>query len=175
MPPDPPVVELKEVTRNTIYLFWTPGFEGDSPITGYYLEYKAVNGKRSNSSVWLLLFTVIQWQVKVCFSGVQHYVKSFFPTASWDYTKTVIDFSPNETDATIIEVNPSTYNIRMFAKNSLGTSKASNVLTITTGETGAVFLNYNCILNSHCLCCMLQYCGTQDKTTLAEIVFFLGF
>lgn len=64
----------------------------------------------------------------------------YSPTASWDYTKTVIDFSHNETEATIIEVNPSTYNIRMFAKNSLGTSKASNVLTITTGETGAVFL-----------------------------------
>lgn len=46
VPPDPPVVELKEVTDNTISLFWTPGFDGDSPITGYYLEYKAVNGKR---------------------------------------------------------------------------------------------------------------------------------
>ncbi|XP_018531275.1 cell adhesion molecule DSCAML1 [Lates calcarifer] len=99
VPPDPPVVELKEVTDNTISLFWTPGFEGDSPITGFYLEYKAVN-------------------------------------ASWDYTKTVVDFSPNQTEATIIEINPSTYNIRMFAKNSLGTSKPSNVLTITTGEAG---------------------------------------
>ncbi|XP_044060958.1 Down syndrome cell adhesion molecule homolog isoform X2 [Siniperca chuatsi] len=99
VPPDPPVVELKEVNGNTISLLWTPGFEGDSPITGYYLEYKAVN-------------------------------------ASWDYTKTVVDFSPDQTEATIIEINPSTYNIRMFAKNNLGTSKASNVLTITTGETG---------------------------------------
>ncbi|KAM7389649.1 hypothetical protein PAMP_023612 [Pampus punctatissimus] len=59
---------------------------------------------------------------------------------SWDYTKTVVDFSPNQTEATIIETNPSTYNIRMFAVTSLGTSKASNVLTITTGETGVVFL-----------------------------------
>ncbi|XP_040903392.1 protein sidekick-1-like [Toxotes jaculatrix] len=99
VPPDPPVVELKEVADNTISLFWTPGFEGDSPITGYYLEYKAVN-------------------------------------ASWDLTKTVVDFSPNQTEATIIEINPSTYNIRMFAKNRLGTSKPSNVLTITTGEPG---------------------------------------
>ncbi|XP_008282664.1 protein sidekick-1-like [Stegastes partitus] len=97
--PDPPVVELKEVKDNTISLSWTVGFEGDSPVTGYYLEYKAVN-------------------------------------ASWDYTKTVVDFGPNQTEATIIEINPSTYNIRMFAKNSLGTSRASNVLTITTGETG---------------------------------------
>ncbi|KAM6999911.1 cell adhesion molecule DSCAM-like [Tautogolabrus adspersus] len=97
--PDPPLVELKEVKGSTISLLWTPGFEGDSPITGYYLEYKAVN-------------------------------------ASWDYTKTVVDFSPDQTEATIIEINPSTYNIRMFAKNSVGTSRASNILTITTGETG---------------------------------------
>lgn len=49
VPPDPPVVELKEVIDNTISLIWTPGFEGDSPITGYYLEYKAVNGKRKRN------------------------------------------------------------------------------------------------------------------------------
>lgn len=97
VPPDPPVVELKEVKDNTISLLWTPGFEGDSPITGYYLEYKAVN-------------------------------------ALWDYTNTVVDFSPNQTEATVIEINPSTYNIRMFARNSHGTSKASNILTVTTGE-----------------------------------------
>ncbi|XP_071314315.1 cell adhesion molecule DSCAM-like [Trachinotus anak] len=99
VPPDPLVVELKEVIDNTISISWTPGFEGDSAITGYYLEYKALN-------------------------------------ASWDYTTTVVDFSPNQTEATIIDIHPSTYNIRMFAKNSLGTSKPSNVLTITTGETG---------------------------------------
>ncbi|XP_037636462.1 Down syndrome cell adhesion molecule-like protein 1 homolog isoform X2 [Sebastes umbrosus] len=99
VPPDPPVVELKEVKDNTISLLWTPGFEGDSPITGYYLESKAVN-------------------------------------ASWDYRKTVVDFSPNQTEATIIELNPSTYNIRMFAKNSRGTSKAGNVITVATGEAG---------------------------------------
>ncbi|KAI3351828.1 hypothetical protein L3Q82_020659, partial [Scortum barcoo] len=57
-------------------------------------------------------------------------------SASWDYTNTVVDFSPNQTEATIIEINPSTYNIRMFARNSHSTSKASNILTITTGETG---------------------------------------
>ncbi|KAI4819118.1 hypothetical protein KUCAC02_004395 [Chaenocephalus aceratus] len=99
VPPDPPVVELKEVRDNTFSIVWTPGFEGDTPITGYYLESKSAN-------------------------------------ASWDYIKTVIDFSPNQTDATIIEMKPSTFNIRMFAKNSLATSGASNVLTITTGEGG---------------------------------------
>ncbi|KAM4586686.1 cell adhesion molecule Dscam1-like isoform 2-T2 [Fundulus diaphanus] len=99
LPPDPPVIVLKEVTDNTISLSWTPGFEGDSPITGFYLEYKAAN-------------------------------------ASWDYTKTVIDFSSNETEAKIIEMYPSTYNIRMFATNSVGTSKPSNVLNITIEEKG---------------------------------------
>ncbi|XP_034546682.1 Down syndrome cell adhesion molecule-like protein 1 homolog isoform X2 [Notolabrus celidotus] len=99
VPPDPPVVEIKEVKGSTISLLWTAGFEGDSPIIGFYLEYKAVN-------------------------------------ASWDHRKTVVDFSPDQTEATIIEINPSTYNIRMFAESSVGTSKASNILTITTGETG---------------------------------------
>ncbi|XP_011478571.1 Down syndrome cell adhesion molecule homolog isoform X2 [Oryzias latipes] len=97
--PDPPVVEVKEVKDNTFSLSWTPGLEGDRPITGYCLEYKAAN-------------------------------------ASWDYTKAVVDFGPNQTEATIIEINPSTYNLRMFAKSSVGKSKASNVLTITTGEAG---------------------------------------
>ncbi|XP_054649071.1 cell adhesion molecule DSCAML1-like [Dunckerocampus dactyliophorus] len=55
---------------------------------------------------------------------------------SWDFKKTVVDFSPNQTEATIIEINPSTYNIRMFAKSTLGTSKPSNILTFTTGEKG---------------------------------------
>lgn len=42
--PDPPVVEVKEVKDNTFSLSWTPGLEGDRPITGYCLEYKAANG-----------------------------------------------------------------------------------------------------------------------------------
>lgn len=97
VPPDPPKIVLREVTDNTISLSWTTGFEGDRPISGFYLEYKAAN-------------------------------------ASWDYTNAIVDFSSNETEATIIEIYPSTYNIRMFAKNSLGTSKASNVLTVTIKE-----------------------------------------
>ncbi|KAL3972882.1 protein piccolo [Sarotherodon galilaeus] len=99
VPPDPPVIELKKVDSNSFSLFWNIGSEGDSPITGYFLEYKAVN-------------------------------------ASWDYTKNAVDFGAHETEATIIEMNPSTYNVRMFAKNSQATSAASNVLTITTGEAG---------------------------------------
>lgn len=55
--PDPPVVELKDVTYNTVSLFWIPGFEGDSPITGYYLEYKKEKGK---TGINLMFFAVIQ-------------------------------------------------------------------------------------------------------------------
>lgn len=43
--PEPPVVTLTEVKDNTFSLVWTLGLEGDSPITGFILEYKAVNGK----------------------------------------------------------------------------------------------------------------------------------
>lgn len=43
--PEPPVVRLTEVNDNTFSLVWTPGLEGDSPITGFILEYKAINGK----------------------------------------------------------------------------------------------------------------------------------
>ncbi|XP_008418309.1 Down syndrome cell adhesion molecule-like protein 1 homolog isoform X2 [Poecilia reticulata] len=102
VPPDPPVIGLQEVKNYTISIFWTPGFEGDSPISGFYLEYKVQN-------------------------------------ASWDYTEIVIKFDANETEATLVEFKPSTYNIRMFAKNSLGTSKASNVLTVTIEEGGVHF------------------------------------
>lgn len=62
-------------------------------------------------------------------------------TASWDSTKIVVEFGPNQTDATILEMKPSTYNLRMFVRNRLGTSKASNVLTITTRESGTQISN----------------------------------
>lgn len=120
MPPGPPVVELKEVNGNTFSLVWTPGPEGDSPITGFILEYKAVNGKSS---------FLLQHELSLLTVLSPH-------TASWDLTKTV-KFGPDQTDATILEMNPSTYNVRMFAKDSLGMSTASNVLTITTSKTGA--------------------------------------
>lgn len=63
----------------------------------------------------------------------------------------VLDFSPNQTDTMIIEIHPSTYNIRMFSRNSLGRSEASNVLTITVGETGDVVSLDSTISVSSCL------------------------
>lgn len=98
----------------------------------------------------------------------------FFSTASWDYTKTIVDFSPNQTEATIIEINPSTYNIRMFAQSSLGTSKASNVLTITTGGTGVVFLIANSFFcYSQCLSCMLLWYIRQNRTVFSQLASLL--
>lgn len=45
VPPDPPVLELKKVDGNSFSLLWSARSEGDGPITGYVLEYKAANGE----------------------------------------------------------------------------------------------------------------------------------
>ncbi|GCC25397.1 hypothetical protein chiPu_0003807 [Chiloscyllium punctatum] len=57
------------------------------------------------------------------------------PTDSWDAVQRTKDVSPQLNQATIIDLHPSsTYNIRMYAKNRIGKSEASNELTITTDE-----------------------------------------
>ncbi|XP_058884084.1 cell adhesion molecule DSCAM isoform X1 [Acipenser ruthenus] len=97
-PPDPPVVEIREVRDRSIALRWTMGFDGNSPITGYDIECK-------NKS------------------------------DTWDSVQRTKDVSPQLNQATIIDLHPSsTYNIRMYAKNRIGKSEASNELTITTDE-----------------------------------------
>ncbi|XP_029105293.1 Down syndrome cell adhesion molecule homolog [Scleropages formosus] len=56
-------------------------------------------------------------------------------SASWETAQRTKDVSPQLNQATIIDLHPSsTYNIRMFAKNHIGKSEASNELTITTDE-----------------------------------------
>lgn len=63
-------------------------------------------------------------------------------TASWDTAQKTKDVSPQLNQATIIDLHPSsTYNIRMFAKNLIGKSEASNELTITTDEAGKNTIN----------------------------------
>lgn len=42
--PDPPEVEIREVKDRTIALRWTMGFDGNSPITGYDINYKNKSG-----------------------------------------------------------------------------------------------------------------------------------
>ncbi|OCT93751.1 hypothetical protein XELAEV_18011423mg [Xenopus laevis] len=54
---------------------------------------------------------------------------------SWDSVQRTKDVSPQLNQATIIDLHPaSTYNIRMYAKNRIGKSEASNELSITTEE-----------------------------------------
>lgn len=94
----------------------------------------------------------------------------YFSTASWDHTESVVDFSPNQTEATIIEMNPSTYNIRMFAKNSAGTSRASNVLTVTIEEAGMVLFSSSfgfCSKTEDLCFCFYVFCLVQLKKKLA--------
>lgn len=60
VPPDPPVLELKEVKGNTVTIAWTPAaFEGDSPITSFYLESKTTNGDMPAKLVIVLKYSVI--------------------------------------------------------------------------------------------------------------------
>uniref|UniRef100_A0A8C4S2V6 Cell adhesion molecule DSCAM n=1 Tax=Erpetoichthys calabaricus TaxID=27687 RepID=A0A8C4S2V6_ERPCA len=97
-PPDPPEVEIREVRERSITLRWTMGFDGNSPITGYDIEYKN-------------------------------------KTDSWDSVQGTKGVSPHLNQATMIDLHPSsTYNIRIYANNQIGKSKASNELTITTDE-----------------------------------------
>uniref|UniRef100_A0A4W5LN73 Cell adhesion molecule DSCAM n=1 Tax=Hucho hucho TaxID=62062 RepID=A0A4W5LN73_9TELE len=56
-------------------------------------------------------------------------------SGSWETAQRTKDVSPQLNQATIIDLHPSsTYSIRMFAKNHIGKSEASNELTITTDE-----------------------------------------
>lgn len=64
-----------------------------------------------------------------------------YQTDSWDSVQRTRDVSPQLNQATIIDLHPSsTYNIRMYAKNRIGKSEASNELTITTDEAGMTWL-----------------------------------
>lgn len=171
-PPDPPVVEIREVKDRTIALRWTMGFDGNSPITGFDIESKNKSGNFSMVQPnWPLVRVDRVW---VCMSEVfwMNYLSTpptvslptfnkscpnalkriwppsltwttpikphpLPPTASWDTAQKTKDVSPQLNQATIIDLHPSsTYSIRMFAKNLIGKSEASNELTITTEEAG---------------------------------------
>lgn len=51
--PDPPEVEIREVKDRTIALRWTMGFDGNSPITGYDINYKNKSGKEHGTTLLL--------------------------------------------------------------------------------------------------------------------------
>ncbi|KAJ8015259.1 hypothetical protein DPEC_G00024270 [Dallia pectoralis] len=97
-PPEPPTVEVGTPSARTLSIYWTAGFDGNSPINSYHVEYKR-------------------------------------QTDSWDLAVRGRIVIPEGREVAINNLKPfSTYNIRMFAKNNVGLSTASNVLTITTEE-----------------------------------------
>lgn len=101
-------------------------------------------------------------------------------TASWDTAQKTKDVSPQLNQATIIDLHPSsTYNIRMFAKNLIGKSEASNELTITTDEAGENELTEDefCFLRPPTNICAV-FCTelnhAQMSQTLAFLLLFSG-
>lgn len=61
----------------------------------------------------------------------------FYCTAFWDTAVRTEISNPKLTQVTLVDLHPAkTYNLRVFAVNSVGMSEASNVLTITTKEAG---------------------------------------
>lgn len=152
-PPDPPEVEIREVKDRTIALRWTMGFDGNSPITGFDIESKNKSGTRQNRDHSVASFAFLHFgqsaNLQQC--NLMHLADFDLPAdscnpakphplpsaASWDTAQKTKDVSPQLNQATIIDLHPSsTYNIRMFAKNLIGKSEASNELTITTDEAG---------------------------------------
>lgn len=58
-------------------------------------------------------------------------------SASWNTAVITQILNPELTKLTVVDLHPAkTYNLRMFATNSVGTSHSSSVLTITTKEAG---------------------------------------
>lgn len=58
-------------------------------------------------------------------------------TASWDTAVSTDITNPELTQLTLVDLHPArTYDLRMFVSNCVGTSEASNVLTVTTDEAG---------------------------------------
>ncbi len=89
-------------------------------------------------------------------------------TASWDTAQKTKDVSPQLNQATIIDLHPSsTYNIRMFAKNLIGKSEASNELTITTDEAGEF-----CFLHPPTNICVI-FCAELNYAQMLQTLTFL--
>lgn len=66
----------------------------------------------------------------------------FCCTATWGTALRTEVSNPELTQITLVDLRPAkTYNLRMFAVNSVGMSETSNVLTVTTKEAGRVRQN----------------------------------
>lgn len=61
----------------------------------------------------------------------------FCPIASWDTAKRTEVAQAYLTQVTLVDLRPAkTYNLRIFAVNSVGLSEPSNILIFTTKEAG---------------------------------------
>ncbi|KAK2849250.1 hypothetical protein Q5P01_009084 [Channa striata] len=97
-PPEPLLIETREVQKRSITVHWTLVFDGGRPVTSYRIYLKPTSG-------------------------------------SWDTAVTTRLSNPELTQVTFVDLRPATtYNLRIFAVNSVGVSESSNVLTVTTKE-----------------------------------------
>lgn len=125
-------VETQEVKERAFTVRWTPVFDGGRPITSYRIDIKNKQGKHRKSIPVIL----IEFQ-----HSVANYTVSIHCccTASWDTAIRTEISNPKLTQMSLVDMQPAkTYNLRMFATNSIGMSEASNVLTVTTKEAGTV-------------------------------------
>ncbi|XP_046991962.1 Down syndrome cell adhesion molecule-like protein Dscam2 [Schistocerca americana] len=113
-PPDPPFdVEVTEINSRSVRLSWHPPFDGNSPLTGYLIQYK-----RGTS-------LISDWQ----HTGT---VNISVPTMGTDFTSKNTD--PLRT-AVISDLHPATtYHIRMLAMNAIQASAFTDPLTVKTQE-----------------------------------------
>lgn len=135
--PSQPLLSIKGLKEKAVRVGWNSPFNGGRDITDYIIDVKKIYGKHnqidhllrmniSNHEACILIVTPITdpWS-----SAIRSWVKS--------------------TDATVINLRPTTtYNLRLFAVNSVGTSDASNVLTFTTKEAGKIIQWHECEVSS---------------------------
>lgn len=120
--PSPLTVETREVRERSLTVQWTLAFDGGRPVTSYRVDLKSKQGTNTTET----------WNVQgLGVNGV------LCDSASWDTAVITQVMNPELTQLTLVDLRPAkTYNLRMFATNSMGTSHTSNVLTVTTKEAG---------------------------------------
>lgn len=141
VPPDPPTVAIREISARSISVWWSAGFDGNTPITGFHLECKSQSGKITEIARLALPNGLNEWVLPIvqfqCLLTLYYFFVIFAVTDSWVDGVRGSNILPWERETAINDLRPFyTYNIRMFTKNDMGLSKPSNELTITTKEAG---------------------------------------
>ena len=137
--PDPPLnVTVDSSSSRVVNISWVAGFDGNSEIQNYTVEISEDN---------------------------QNFVDAMCQGSLSDNSCVV----PNSyTSASIGSLSPwTTYFIRVFARNVVGTSSSSPVVNVTTDEEGILLKNhhqlhffYIHVISSYCrilLYCVVQY------------------